>query len=532
MLMLIAALSLQASCSVTVIEGRVETPTAVHEALAIEGGVIAAVGAAGDMPEVPAGCTVVLPEDQTVFPGLTDAHVHLSGVGLRQMMLNLDDARSLSDLQAALARRAIAQPAGPIIGRGWIETGWPEGRPPNRQDIDDVVADRPVILTRADGHALVANTAALEASGITRRTRAPEGGRIVKDRSGRPNGYLIDAAMELVDGLVPPLTEDRRRDALRTGAQTYAALGWTSVHNMSVEEAELDLMAELAAAGELPLRVTNFVVQDAMDRVIAEGPGCDPTGLVCTLGVKFYADGALGSRGALLKEPYTDDPQTRGLRLMSRPDAMTAYRKAARAGLQITTHAIGDQANLDVLDWYAEIREEFPGATLRVEHAQIVDPEDLGRFADAGVIASMQPSHAIGDLHFADQRLGLERLKGAYAWNSLADEGTLIVFGSDAPVEKGDPRIELYAATTRRDLSGYSGEGWHPEEALTRAETLALFTITPELAIGRGGSLGTLAPGFAADLSIFRGDPFDGPDAARAVATVIGGQVVSGSLGD
>ena len=246
--------------------------------------------------------------------------------------------------------------------------------------------------------------------------------------------------------------------------------------------------------------------------------------------MKFYADGALGSRGALLKKPYADEPTTRGLRLLNKADAMAAYRTAAGAGLQVTTHAIGDQANLDVLEWYTELREEFPTAVFRIEHAQILDPVDLNRFARAGIIASMQPSHAIGDLHFAGDRLGQERLHGAYAWNSLATEGTLIVFGSDAPVEQGDPRIELYAAHVRRDLEGFHGEGWHPEEALGRSEALSLFTTSPSLSIGRGGSMGTLAPGFAADFSIFDGDPFQGPSKARAVATVINGKVVSGNL--
>jgi predicted amidohydrolase YtcJ len=334
--------------------------------------------------------------------------------------------------------------------------------------------------------------------------------------------------MDLVSPLMPQMDEDRLREALRVGAEKYASLGWTSVHNMSVGADELPLMEELAASGELPLRVANFVTQDTMPGLIERGPGCEETGLVCHLGVKFYADGALGSRGALLKEDYSDEPGTRGLRLLTEEEAKSAYRQAADGGLQITTHAIGDQANADVLSWYEELRDDFPRTVFRIEHAQVVSPSDLGRFAEVGVIASMQPSHAIGDLHFAPDRLGKERLEGAYAWNSLAAKGTLIVFGSDAPVEQGDPRIELYAAAERRDLEGFANEDWHLEEALSRAETLALFTTSPALAIGRGGRLGTLAPGFAADLSIFRGDPFAGPDQAEAVATMVDGRFVSG----
>ena len=526
----VLALTAQASCDVTVIEGRVELPTMTHEAIAMSQGRVRLVGSRDEMPATPANCRITLPETQTVFPGLTDAHAHLLGIGLREMNLNLDQARSVTDVQASLAAQAESQPEGVIIGRGWIETGWPEGRPLQKGDLDAVVADRPVMLTRADGHAMAVNTAALEAAGITANTEDPVGGRIVRDSMGQATGYLIDAAMELMAPLAPELTMERRREALRLGAQTYAARGWTALHNMSVDGRDLALLEELAAAGELPVRVTNFVVPEAMDQLIEDGPGCDATGMVCHLGVKFYVDGALGSRGALLKEPYSDEPGTIGLRLLTQEDAMVAYRRAAEGGLQITTHAIGDQGNLDVLNWYADIREDFEDVVLRIEHAQIVDPDDLTMFARNGIIASMQPSHAIGDLHFAPERLGMERLNGAYAWNSLASAGTLIVFGTDAPVEQGDPRIELYAAHVRKDLSGFSGEGWHPEEALSRSETLALFTTSPALAIGRGGSLGTLAPGFAADLSIFEGDPFEGPEHARAVATFVNGALVSGDL--
>ncbi|NNU17211.1 amidohydrolase [Parvularcula sp. ZS-1/3] len=528
MLALMLMLTMQTECDFRVIEGRIELPTGTHEAVAIARGKVREVGKASDMPSVPATCRTRLADDQTAFPGLTDSHVHLLGIGLREMTLNLDSARSVEDVKRALARTAEEQPEGAIIGRGWIETGWPEGRALDRRDLDEIVSDRPVLLTRADGHAMAVNTATLEAAGIDADTEDPEGGRIVRDADGQATGYLIDYAMDLVMPLMPELDVERRREALRLGAETYASRGWTSVHNMSVDGEDLPLLKELAAAGELPLRVANFVTRDAMGTVIEEGPGCDATGLVCNLGVKFYADGALGSRGALLKEPYSDEPATIGLRLLTKDDAMGVYREAASNGLQITTHAIGDQANDDILSWYGELREDFPKAVLRIEHAQIVDPVDLDRFASTGVIASMQPSHAIGDLHFAPERLGMERLRGAYAWNSLAGEGTLIVFGSDAPVEQGDPRIELYAAHVRQDLEGFSGEGWHPEEALSRAEALALFTTSPALSIGRGGSIGTLAPGFAADLSIFEGDPFAGPSQARAVATMINGRWVSG----
>ncbi|MEO1040911.1 MAG: amidohydrolase [Pseudomonadota bacterium] len=528
---IILALSLIAGCDVTVIEGRIETPTRTFEAVAIDGTQIDAVGTRRDMPIVPDDCRITLDDDQIAFPGLTDAHIHLLGVGLREMNLNLDSVGSIGELKMAVAAAAEADKSGgPVIGRGWIETAWPQGRPPMRDDLDAVVDDRPVLLMRADGHAMAVNTAALRAANITPSTDDPEGGRIVRDENGQANGILIDNAMVLVEGLIPTLDEDRRREGLRRGAQRYASLGWTGVHNMSVDAKDMPLLEELAINGDLPLRVANFVVPSALDGLAEQGPHCDTTGFVCHLGVKFYADGALGSRGALLKAPYTDEPTTRGLALISREEAMPAFSKAAAAGLQVTTHAIGDEANYRVLAWYKDLRADYPNAVFRIEHAQILDPSDIERFAEAGVIASMQPSHAIGDLHFAPDRLGMERLRGAYAWNSLATEGTLLVFGSDAPVEQGDPRIELYAAHVRRDLEGFQGEGWHPEEALSRSESLALFTVSPALSIGRGGEFGTLAPGFAADLSIFRGDPFEGPSKSEAVATIIDGQIVSGEL--
>ncbi|MCQ8184152.1 amidohydrolase [Parvularcula maris] len=528
MITAVFSLLAQGACDVTVIQGRIETPTKTHEALAIASGRVRQIGTMAQMPSVEEGCLIELADDETAFPGLTDSHVHLIGIGFREMELNLDQARSVRDVQEALRRKATEQLEGIIAGRGWIETAWPEGRALNAADLDAVVSDRPVFLVRADGHAAALNSAGLEAAQITDDTPDPVGGRIVRDADGKATGYLIDAAMDLVSPLLPQVDDERRREALRRGAEVYASRGWTSVHNMSVGAEELRLMEELAASGELPLRVANFVTQDAMPGLIEAGPGCDETGLVCHLGVKFYADGALGSRGALLKEPYADEPGTIGLRLLTEDDAKKAYRQAVDGGLQVTTHAIGDRANADVLSWYEELREDYPRAVFRIEHAQIVSPSDIEQFSEVGVIASMQPSHAVGDLHFAEDRLGEERLEGAYAWNSLASEGTLIVFGSDAPVEQGDPRIELYAASERRDLSGFSGENWHPEEALGRAETLALFTTAPALAIGRGGSLGTLAPGFAADLSVFRGDPFAGPEEAEAVATMIGGAWVSG----
>ena len=268
MLTLLLSLLVQDACAISVIEGRIETPTKIHEAVAISDGKVRAIGDSSDMPEVPPTCKTTLAENLTVFPGLTDSHVHLSGVGLREMTLNLDQARSVKDVQVALAAASEAQPEGVIVGRGWIETGWPEKRALNRFDLDDIVPDRPVLLTRADGHAMAVNTAALVAAGIDADTQDPPGGRVVRDADGSATGYLIDAAMNFTAPLMPQMSTERMKEAIRRGAERYAAVGWTAVHNMSVGAAELPLMEELAAEGALPLRVANFVVPEAMEGLV------------------------------------------------------------------------------------------------------------------------------------------------------------------------------------------------------------------------------------------------------------------------
>ena len=516
-------------CEARTLIGRTLTGEGQAAGVSFEGGVITGVlpqGAAlpatgatrsGDEP-----CVTRLPNGAVILPGLTDGHAHLLGIGLREMTLNLEGTGSVADLQARLRAAAEEAPRGTIVGRGWIETGWPEERMPTAADLDAAVANRPVLLTRADGHALVANTAALRAAGIDADAPDPTGGRIVRDGEGTATGLLIDAAMGLVSALEPALTPARRREALRRGASLYASRGWTGLHDMSVDAEDLPLVADLARRGELPLRVAAYVRPDVLGTL--DGPSCDDTGRACTVGVKLYVDGALGSRGALLFDPYADEPDTRGLQLIEEDAARTIYAEAARKGLQVTTHAIGDKGNALVLDWYADAMPN--DGRWRIEHAQVVRPSDIPRFARQGVIASMQPSHAIGDLRFAPDRLGDARLDGAYAWASLQGTGAVVVGGSDAPVEVGDPRIELYAATKRRALDGFRGKDWRAREALSRTAALRLFTTAPAYALGKEAKRGRIERGHAADLSIFCGDPFGGPDAGRAILTVVDGEVI------
>ena len=478
------------------------------------------------------GSEIINIGDAFMYPGFTDAHVHLAGVGERELSLNLDSAASIEDLKTKLSVYRQENPdLEAIIGRGWIETHWPEGRFPTASDLDEVVSDIPVALIRADGHALVANTAAMTASNINTETTAPEGGSILRDDDGVPNGMFIDLAMNLLNPVFAEKTDTQTRLAVERGYQVYAARGWTGIHNMSVDEQQLDVLADLAVHGEAPLRTYNAVVPDLIDRAINRSPDGD---LITTRAVKLYVDGALGSRGALLFAPYSDATGTTGLQLISQADAKAIFDKAVSGNVQIAMHAIGDRGNSLVLDWMDEAFEDLgedADPRWRIEHAQIVRPQDQDRFAELGVIASMQPSHAIGDLYFAPSRLGDDRLEGAYAWKSLLDKGVVIAGGSDAPVEVGDPIIEFYAATVRKGLKdGYTDENWHPEQALSRFKALQIFTRNPAYASFQDEKLGTIETGNYADFTVFNQDILTVPDEellnTRPVMTIVAGKQV------
>lgn len=474
-----------------------------------------------------------------LYPGFTDAHAHLVGIGLRELTLNLDDVMSIDMLKARVSEAvAAADPGAKIIGRGWIETHWPEARFPTRDDIDAVSPNNPVILRRSDGHAVVVNSLMLAKAGIDAQTKPPFGGDILKDSAGRPTGILIDRAMALVGEVMDePGTEDNQL-ALLTADVVYTRLGWAGVHSMSVTPANASLMAALTDEGALKLRVYNSIDGDdpAALALLDSGPRVSANGRVVTRAIKLYMDGALGSRGALLQAPYSDAPGS-GLQLGDKAELLEIMTGALRAGIQINMHAIGDKGNRQLLDWYAEVFAAVPveeravaDPRWRDEHAQIINPADIPRFAALGVIPSMQPSHAIGDLYFAPARLGKDRLKGAYAWRSLIDAGVIIAGGTDAPVEKGDPRIEFYAAVARKSLDGFSNEDWHPEEAVSRAEALKMFTAWPAYASFREDDLGTIAVGKLADLTIFSADIMTIPEAeiltVEPLMTVVEGEIV------
>ncbi len=493
----------------------------VQAVAVLDGRIIHAGDEAGARALAGVGSEIINLQGAALYPGFTDAHAHLMGIGLRELMLNLEDVASIEMLQARVAAAvAEAKPGAEIIGRGWIETHWPEARFPTRQDIDRVAPDNPVYLIRADGHAGVLNSRGLALMGITADTPDPAGGQIQHGEDGQPNGLLIDAAAGPARKHFFAVMAGRQQDAYQVAGAVYAGLGWVQAQNMWYELDDLDLMEAMADDGQLRIRVYNAIsgyapgrgVNPDAEALIANGPRASKNGKIVTRAIKLYMDGALGSRGALLLAPYSDAPGN-GLQLADKAVYMRLMIASLRAGIQVHMHAIGDRGNRQLLDWYEEAFAAVPAGERAVaeprwrdEHAQIINPADIPRFAALGVIPSMQPSHAIGDLFFAPDRLGKDRLRGAYAWRSLIDSGAIIAGGSDAPVEKGDPRIEFYAAVARRALDGYSNDDWHPEEAVSRAQALKMFTLWPAYASFREDDLGSIEVGKLADFTVFSGD--------------------------
>jgi predicted amidohydrolase YtcJ len=463
------------------------------------------------------------------YPGFVDAHAHLIGIGLRELTLNLDQTKSLAELVATVKAYAAAHPDGAIYGRGWIETHWPEKRFPTKADLDAAAPGRIIVLGRSDSHASVASSAALAKAGVTATTTAPAGGKILMGADGQPDGMLIDHAQALVADVLPPPSEALKREALRKAGQLYASRGWTGLDNMSVMADDLALLRDEAAKGAFQIRVDNYMDPSGAAEVLAKGPQTDATGLIRTRGVKLYMDGSLGSRGAALLEPYSD-AEGLGLQLTPQDKGLALMKQAKAAGVQVAMHAIGDRGNRMTLDWFEQSLAGDTKARWRIEHSQIVADTDVPRFAKLGVIASMQPSHAIGDLYFAPARLGQARLHEGYRWKDFLKAGVVVAAGSDAPVEVGDPRIEFYAAVYRHSLDGFANADWHLEEAVTRAEALKMLTLAPAYAVFRDKELGTLEAGKKADLTAFDKDfmTVEPKDilTAQPVLTVVDGKVV------
>ena len=448
----------------------------------------------------------------TIVPGLIDAHGHLMSLGYALMRADLVGAATKEEAIARLRDFERTLPPGAwLLGRGWDQNDWPEKVYPNAADLDAAFSDRPVWLERIDGHAGWANSAALRA--VKRELGGewqPDGGRILRE-SGRPTGIFIDTAVALVDAAVPPPDDATRAEALRRALASAASVGLTGVHDMGASLADLALYRQFADAGKLTLRVSAYADGDAsaLATLCASGPYIHPSGRLRMTGVKLYADGALGSRGAALLADYRDEPGQRGL-LVTEPAALeSAMVRARDCSVQVATHAIGDRANRMVLDAYGRVIGPAAAqqARWRIEHAQIVSLADIPRFAKQHVIASMQPVHATSDGPWVESRVGLEGLPGAYAWRRFLDSGARLAFGSDFPVESPDPRLGLYAAVTREDLAGHPPGGWLPDQKLTAEEALRGFTVDAAYAGFAEAEVGRLAPGLRADFVALAEDP-------------------------
>ncbi|MDV3256312.1 MAG: amidohydrolase family protein [Sphingomonas sp.] len=432
----------------------------------------------------------------TLLPGLIGAHGQVIGLGKAALQLDLNGTKSLAELKQRVKDYAAANPTARwILGRGWNQESWADKRFPTAADLDSVVADRPVWLGRVDGHAAIANTAAMKAAGIGPGTVAPEGGRI-------ENGLFVDAAMTLVETAVPAPTPEELDRALAEAQRLLLSVGLTGVADMGTSPGDWLAMNRAGAAGTLKVRVLAYAGgADAMRSINGGKPSdwlyADRLHLG---GVKLYADGALGSRGALLKAPYHDAPGTRGLALTSQADLFEQSREASSRGFQVAIHAIGDAANAQVIENYEKLGTTCKSdCRWRIEHVQIIDPADIGRLKPAGIIASMQPTHQTSDRLMAEARLDPPRLAGAYAWQSIARSGARIAFGSDFPVESPNPFPGLAAAVSRQDMQGQPPGGWHPEERVSFEQALAGFTRGAAHAAFAETRIGGLEPGKWAD---------------------------------
>jgi predicted amidohydrolase YtcJ len=510
------------------------------EAIAVRGDRIVFVGANADVQTFRDDRTRVVDlAGKTVVPGLTDSHCHIFGIGERELRLNLEGINTLEDFLAKVKERvAQTEPGKWITGRGWIETFWKPPQFPTRQELDKIAPDNPVFLTRADGHAAIANSAALKIAKVDKNTPDPFGGQILKT-GGEPIGMLLDNAQDLVAKNISKPAQAEREKAFLLGNTREIKLGWCEIQNAGSHKQDADLFKKQFDAGKVKLRFVNAVYGPGEDaqNFLRQGSTINAYDHHFTQRtIKVVFDGALGSRGAALLKPYSDAPNTSGYLTEKEEDLRPMFENALRRGIQVETHAIGDRANRLILDLYEEAFGVVPPnqrkvrePRWRVEHAQIVDLADIPRFAKLGVIPSMQPSHAISDLFFAPSRLGMDRLTGAYAWQTLIKSGCIIAGGSDAPVERGEPMIEFYAAVARKSVKGFSDDGWHPEQAVSREQALKIFTIWPAYAAFEENDKGSIESGKLADFTVLSSDIMKIPEPeilkTRCVMTIIGGEI-------
>jgi predicted amidohydrolase YtcJ len=469
---------------------------------------------------------------RTMLPGLIDAHGHVVDLGTAAMTVQLTGTSSIADLQQRLRAYAAANPSKAwISGFGWNQELWPDKRYPTAADLDAVVPDRPVVLERVDGHALIVNGAALKAAGVTTATPDPLGGKIERDSSGNPTGLFIDKARALVERAIPPRTSGDEDEALAKAQDELLSFGVTAAGAMSTTADDWAAFQRAGAAGRLRVRLMSYM--SAPDQVATNQA---PTPWLYDdrlrlVGVKLFADGALGSRGAWLKQPYADKPETRGLQFHPDAELLAMADAAASRGFQVATHAIGDAAIAQVITAYEQLHRKYPGdRRWRIEHLQIADPKDIPRLAPAGIIASMQPTHQTSDRLMAEKRLGPNRLAGAYAWQSVLKSGARLAFGTDFPVESPNPFPGLAAAISRQDMNGQPPGGWIPSERLTFVEALDAYTRGAAYAGFAEDTIGALEPGKWADFILIDRDPTQVDAQAlartRVLETWVAGRIV------
>ena len=520
-----------------------DQPTA--EALAFENGALLAVGSDADVLAAYPDAERLDADGRTVVPGLIDAHAHLMGLGASLLQADLVGTASKAEVVARLEAFAETLPEGAwVTGRGWDQNDWDAAEDgtypfPSAADLDAAFPDRPVWIRRVDGHAAWANAAAMGRIEGLDDMADPEGGVIVRDADGRPTGIFVDAAMRTMANAIPSPSEAEQRQALDLALAETARYGLTGIHDAGVDLGTIRLYQQAIDEGQFPIR--NYVMiggeGEGLDHFCASGPLEDYKGYLAVRSVKFYADGALGSRGAALLADYSDDAGNTGLLFETQDVLAGRMIEAMNCGLQVNTHAIGDRANRVVLDAYDEaIRATGVGpGRHRIEHAQIVvTPDDIARFAELDLIASMQPTHATSDMPWAEARVGPERIKGGYAWRTFRDHGVRLALGSDFPVERVPPLLGFYAAVTRQDTEGAPPAGWYPGQRLTREEALRGFTLDAAYAAFMEDTVGSLEVGKRADFVVLSRDIMTVPDAAileaEVVATFLDGEAIWGGL--
>ncbi len=482
------------------------------------------VGVGGDIDMGAMDPAIVLKAD-LVTSGFVDAHAHPTGLGRLQSELQLADSPSYAD---TLQRIRDHKAEGWVTGRGWDQNDWadaPQGKWPLAKDLDAIHPETPVALRRIDGHAVWVNTAVLKLAGITDDTPDPEGGRIIRDGDGHATGVLVDNAGDLVDR--PESTDAELELWVRKGMQGSAAAGLTGVHMMGCSDRTLAIYERLGNAGEVPIRLWIYVNpgSEAAAKLGTTGPWTAGSN-VKIVGVKAYIDGALGSRGALLRQEYSDEAGQLGNRISTTDELVAIGLPLVAQGAQLAVHAIGDGGVHDTLNAFEKLRAEPSDVRLRVEHAQVVSPEDFPRFKALNVVASMQPTHGTSDMPWAEQRVGAERIKGAYAWRTMLDSGAILAFGSDFPVEHEQPALGMWSATTRADADGKPAGGWYPGQLLTQDEAVAAFTVGAAMAVHEEDRLGLMQEGRVADLTLWNLDKTPAGTRYTAVATVVEGEVV------